>query len=259
MSIIHWYRWAVVARPSTLRTTTSSTGPSPATSGGEPLRGGHGPLRRDPLDPLEDDRSGERTTGPSRRGHVRRLSLVGRVQPGGQPPASATPDEHEQGKLVERVGSPRLFVHSLGMTCTADDGAQVAASCSQAPGSMSEGTSKPRAATRLDRHGRISQRRYGTRRDSSSTKSGSISCRPLPTRHLRPTAERRSAGRSDAAAVYTSRRSSAGRSVRRIAVAMSPDATAAAIDTPASRVTSRIANVRLGSRTNSGRRICTNM
>ena len=61
------------------------------------------------------------------------------------------------------------------------------------------------------------------------------------------------------AAVHTSRRSSAGRRVRRIAVAMSPEASAAAIDTPASRATSRIANSRLGSRTNSGRRICTNM
>ena len=161
--------------------------------------------------------------------------------------------------VAEAGGWPPGCTRPTGVTCTADDGAQVTASCSQAPGSMSEGTSKPRAATWLDRHGRIPQRRYGTRRDSSSTKSGSISCRPLPTRHLRPTAERRSAGRSEAAAVYTSRRSSAGRSVRRIAVAMSPDANAAAIDTPASRATSRIANVSLGSRTNSGRRICTNM
>ena len=51
------------------------------------------------------------TWAPSSAVHV---TPVGRVQPGGQPPASATADEHEQGKLVERVGSPRLFVHSLG-------------------------------------------------------------------------------------------------------------------------------------------------
>ena len=65
--------------------------------------------------------------------------------------------------------------------------------------------------------------------------------------------------RPGGAAVRTSRKSSAGRKVCRIAVAMSPDANAAAIDTPASRATSPIANVGLGSRTNNARRICTNM
>jgi hypothetical protein len=31
------------------------------------------------------------------------------MEPGGQPPGSVAPDEHEQGKFVERVGSPRLL------------------------------------------------------------------------------------------------------------------------------------------------------
>ena len=36
------------------------------------------------------------------------------MERGGQPPGSATADEHEQGKLVERVRSPRLFLRLLG-------------------------------------------------------------------------------------------------------------------------------------------------
>jgi hypothetical protein len=36
------------------------------------------------------------------------------VEPCGQPPGSATADEHEQGKLIEHVRSPRLFLRMLG-------------------------------------------------------------------------------------------------------------------------------------------------
>ena len=61
--------------------------------------------------------------------------------------------------VAEAGGWPPGCTRPTGVTCTADDDAQVTASPSRAPGSMSEGTSRPRAATRLDRHGRIPQRR----------------------------------------------------------------------------------------------------